>query len=234
LNKSLTTNITSAILVIIGYFWKWEYQEYVFNIGLFALSGGITNWLAIHMLFEKVPGLYGSGVIPSRFEDFKLGIRKLMMNQFFTKENVDKFLDGSSLEQINLTPIIQKTDFSPMFEALTLSVLESPFGAMVSMFGGEAVLEKIREPFIKKMKQAVIDVVSTQEFHQRITDNLVGKDDKILDKITLIVQKRLDELTSQKVKEIIQDMIRKHLGWLVVWGGIFGGLIGLASSIIRL
>ena len=25
-----------------------------------------------HMLFEKVPGLYGSGVIPARFEDFKI------------------------------------------------------------------------------------------------------------------------------------------------------------------
>ena len=32
------------------------------------------------------------------------------------------------------------------------------------------------------------------------------------------------------VKEIIQKMIRSHLGWLVVWGGVFGSLIGLASS----
>jgi hypothetical protein len=32
------------------------------------------------------------------------------------------------------------------------------------------------------------------------------------------------------VKEIIQTMIRKHLGWLVVWGGVFGGIIGLAMS----
>ena len=28
------------------------------------------------------------------------------------------------------------------------------------------------------------------------------------------------------VKEIIQTMIREHLGWLVVWGGVFGGLFG--------
>ena len=42
--------------------------------GLFALSGGLTNWLAIHMLFERIPFLYGSGVIPERFEDFKQGI----------------------------------------------------------------------------------------------------------------------------------------------------------------
>ena len=35
----------------------------------------------------------------------------------------------------------------------------------------------------------------------------------------------------ENVKHIIQDMIRKHLGWLVVWGGVFGGLIGLLVGV---
>ena len=43
-------------------------------IGLFSLSGGITNWIAIHMLFERIPFFYGSGVIPNRFNEFKIGI----------------------------------------------------------------------------------------------------------------------------------------------------------------
>ena len=34
------------------------------------------------------------------------------------------------------------------------------------------------------------------------------------------------------VKEIIQEMIRSHLGWLVVWGGVFGAVIGLVSTLI--
>jgi hypothetical protein len=29
-------------------------------------------------------------------------------------------------------------------------------------------------------------------------------------------------------------MIREHLGWLVVWGGFFGGLLGLLMSPIGL
>jgi hypothetical protein len=28
-------------------------------------------------------------------------------------------------------------------------------------------------------------------------------------------------------------MIREHLGWLVVWGGVFGGLIGLLTAIFN-
>ncbi|MEC8594491.1 MAG: DUF445 domain-containing protein, partial [SAR324 cluster bacterium] len=33
----------------------------------------------------------------------------------------------------------------------------------------------------------------------------------------------------ERVKEIVEDMIRQHLDWLVVWGGVFGGLIGLLT-----
>jgi hypothetical protein len=28
-------------------------------------------------------------------------------------------------------------------------------------------------------------------------------------------------------------MIKKHLGWLVVWGGFFGGLIGLIAGYLN-
>ena len=48
-----------------------------------------------------------------------------------------------------------------------------------------------------------------------------------------VADNRLDELTPEQVKEIVQDMIRKHLGWLVVWGGVFGGIIGLAVSALQ-
>ncbi len=40
---------------------------------------------------------------------------------------------------------------------------------------------------------------------------------------------KLQELTPEKVKELMEDVIRTHLGWLVVWGNVFGSLIGLAS-----
>ena len=51
------------------------------------------------------------------------------------------------------------------------------------------------------------------------------------EKVSDIIEKRLNELTPQLVKEIIQTMIKKHLGWLVVWGGFFGGLIGLIAAL---
>jgi len=36
------------------------------------------------------------------------------------------------------------------------------------------------------------------------------------------------------VKDIMQRMIKRHLGWLVVWGGVFGGIIGLIAGLLQL
>ena len=54
----------------------------------------------------------------------------------------------------------------------------------------------------------------------------------MIDKVDAIVMQRLNELTPEMVKTIVQDMIHKHLGWLVVWGGVFGGFIGLITSLV--
>jgi len=229
-NKSLITNGLALITVIAGYTLD---QTIILSIGLFALSGAITNWLAIHMLFEKVPGLYGSGVIPARFEDFKAGIKQLMMTQFFTAENIDRFLKGDSQSSdLHLAPVIEKVDLSPAFDSLVKVIMESSFGGMLGMFGGQTALDPLKEPFIKNMKTSLADMTQTESFQQLLRDELEQPDvmADIQQQIEDIVVKRLDELTPQLVKEIIQEMIRKHLGWLVVWGGVFGGLIGFISA----
>ena len=92
LNKSLTTNLVALAIICASYLSP-RYNEIIYLSGLFALSGGITNWLAIHMLFEKVPFFYGSGVIPSRFEEFKLGIKQLVMTEFFTPQNINVLIE---------------------------------------------------------------------------------------------------------------------------------------------
>lgn len=233
MNKSLITNIIAILLLAAGILIE---NSIVLNIGLFALSGAITNWLAIHMLFEKVPGLYGSGVIPARFEDFKAGIRRLMMDEFFTEENIDRFLRASngSMPDLHLAPLIEKVDLAPSFETLVKVIMESSFGSMLGMFGGEEALQPLKQPFIDNMKTSLIEMTQQEEFLSLLRDELEQPDvmADIRDKVSEIIEKRLQELTPQLVKKIIQTMIKKHLGWLVVWGGVFGGLIGLIATIL--
>lgn len=236
MNKSSITTIVTLIVIIIGYISP-IFRDQIISIGYFALSGAITNWLAIHMLFEKVPFLYGSGVIPLHFMEFKKGIRDLIMNQFFTPENISRIIkeeSASLMPAINLEKAINSVDYNRIFEKLTEAILTSKFGGMIGMFGGSSALESFREPMIEKVREFIKDETSSPEFTAAIssgisTDNV---SQELINKINLIVERRLDELTPAMVKQIIQDMIRKHLGWLVIWGGVFGGLIGLATSFI--
>mgnify|MGYP005986564591 CR=1 FL=1 len=234
-SKSLIVNLIALLCTLIGYFID---NHIVFTVGIFALSGAVTNWLAIHMLFEKVPGLYGSGVIPARFEDFKLGIRELMMEQFFTQENIQRFLSSNneqSSPSIDLSPIIHKVDLSPAFDNLIKVIENSSFGSMLAMVGGSEVLQPLREPFIEEMKVTMSHIAQSDEFGAILNEELAQSDvsDDMRDKVSDIIEKRLNELTPQLVKKIIQNMIKQHLGWLVVWGGVFGGIIGLVAAITQ-
>ena len=234
INKSFVTNITALTLIPLSFLIPEPMlSKAVLYAGIFAFSGAITNLLAIHMLFEKVPFLIGSGVIVNRFESFKTAIKELMMTQFFTKEQLDNFFANEE-KKIDLAPIIEETDFSPAFDALSKTVMESSFGGMLGMFGGEKALDALRDPFSRKLKSAVTRIVASESFDEQVQSYLNSStlSDDMLEKIEEVITARLEELTPQLVKEMVQNLIRKHLGWLVVWGGVFGGLIGLGSSFV--
>jgi len=232
INKSFLTNLIAVALIALSFI-ESNFSSLLLFTGLFALSGAITNQLAIHMLFEKVPFLYGSGVIPNRFEAFKGAIKNLMMNEFFTREQLEQFF-ASEEKKINLEPIIEETDFAPAFNALSKTVMESSFGGMLGMFGGESALDALRDPFSLKMKAAVIEIVNSDDFNLTLQNHMQSSslNDDMLDSIESVIDARLNELTPAMVKEIVKKLIKEHLDWLVVWGGVFGGLIGLVSSFL--
>ncbi len=199
--------------------------------GLFALSGAVTNQLAIHMLFEKVPYLYGSGIILDRFESIRAAIKTLVMEQFFTPEKIESFV-ASQEKNVDLTPIIEQTDFTPAYHALVRSVMDSPLGGMIGMFGGDVVIEKLKEPFVKRIKASTIEISQSASFLSALNEHLHKGSPDLARSIEAIVEERLAELTPQMVKEMLFALMKEHLGWLVVWGGVFGGAIGLASSLL--
>jgi len=105
---------------------------------------------------------------------------------------------------------------------------------MLGMFGGSKALEPLRQPFEDNVRQEILNLVASPQLGQAIDSSihLAKRSEEIVQKVDAIVQKRLDELTPAMVKDIVQEMIREHLGWLVVWGGVLGGLIGLVASLI--
>ena len=225
MNKSLATNLAAALALAIGLALPdGAIKPYVVAAGLFALAGALTNWIAVHMLFERVPGLYGSGVIAARFEEFKAAIHKLVMENFFTEENFMKFADAALHKGITAENIEQNLDLDAFFNGFLDVVTSSKFGGMLKMFGGAKVLEPLRDPFKAEFKSRISHIVDSFDLTKAHSSF-----DSLRPTIDNMVTGKLDELQAEEVKEMLSRLIREHLGWLVVWGGVFGALIGLVS-----
>ena len=227
MNKSILTNIIALLITLIGIIIPFE-NSLLLMIGLFSLSGGITNWIAIHMLFEKVPFVYGSGIIPKNFLIFKQAIKDLVIKEFFSRNNVEVFTSKISEEAV--ISISKNINYNNIFEGLTESIEGSQLGGMLSMVGGKKALEPLRKPIIIKLEtlfKSIIENEKRANFGDEIVDNVYVRIEKLIDD-------RLNELSPQDVKKIIQNLIDKHLGWLVIWGGVFGGFIGIISFFVSL
>lgn len=230
LNQSFLTNFLSLAVIAAGYASPY-YPETLKAIGFFAFSGAITNWLAIHMLFEKVPFLYGSGIIPARFQEFKASIKALMMEQFFTVANIEQFIEREEAQGgrvLNLQPLLNAVDYDKVYEGLVTAIMNSSFGGMLLMMGGEEALQPLKQPFTDKMRLTLEEMAESDRFKQALRQGLnahrIGED--LTGKIEAVIDNRLAELTPKMVKDMVQAIIKRHLGWLVVWGGVFGGLLG--------
>ena len=223
MNKSVITNLVAILIILIGFSVKDNYS-FILMTGIFAFSGSITNWLAVHMLFEKIPFLYGSGVILDRFQDIKVGIKNLILEELFSAEQINKFLLENKDELSE--KFIDKIDFDRIFQGLVEAIEGSQLGGMLAMVGGRKALEPLKDPIIVKLKIIIGEIISENSGDK--TDEQSSK--SLIIKIETILDARLDDLTPKDIKRIIQKMIRDHLGWLVVWGGFFGGLLGLLLS----
>lgn len=240
MDKGLLTNLLAAVLVVLGYLMPGSGGQWLLGVGLFALSGSVTNSLAVHMLFEKVPGFYGSGVIALHFGEFKRGIREMIMQQFFSSDSIDRFFDASSMMQSGfnklLPEMVDEINMDKAFDSLIEAIMQSSLGSMLGFVGGAKALNGLREPFNERMRGFLYELVQSEEFQARFSERLaqMTHSDAVIARLEELVDRRLDELTPEQVRLLVQKMIRKHLGWLVVWGGVIGGLMGVVYTALSM
>ncbi len=176
------------------------------------------------MLFDKVPFIYGSGVIPRNFVMFKTGIRNIVINEFFAGDNFEKFVKQNN-ESLKIK-IETNLNFEKVFLKLTDAIEESSLGGLLGMIGGKEALNPLKEPIKEKLLMALSEQFETSSLNNNEGYEVV----KI--QLEKLIDDRLDEIGPHEVKIILKKMIDKHLGWLVLWGGVFGGVIGFTSTIL--
>jgi len=241
LTKNTVPNLVAIAVVGISLLLPEPYRQILLSTGLFALSGALTNWLAVYMLFDRVPGLYGSGVVALHFEDFKAGILRMVHEELLASDSVERLMskragDREPEAAIDIGPMLNAIDLDTAYDQLVATIKESSFGSMLSMIGGEAALQPLRDPFKQRMGKFLSDAAASPRIQSLINEQVAkaATSDRFVQKLDQLLRNRLDELTPEMVKDIMQRMIKRHLGWLVVWGGVFGGLIGLLAGVLQL
>lgn len=229
MNVATATDITVALLSIGSFFLPFEYASLIQMSLLFALSGALTNHLAIHMLFYRVPLLYGSGIIALKFDAIKTELKSLMMREFFSETALMQFAKLQE-QHLDLADIVQNSDLSVAFDALKQTVMESSFGSVIGMFGGEKAIEGLRESFTQKLRAALIYFVQDETFLDAVNAHLEASTKASTSMIEQIIDERMADIAMEDVRTMLYTLMHKYLQWLVVWGAVFGLLIGLVSA----
>ena len=237
-NKGDYSNVATAVVLIIGLIMRTSLggrnasAGFILAFGLFGFAGGVTNWLAVKMLFDRIPFLIGSGVIPRRFKDILGALKTMILETFFEKKFLSEYLStrsGNLLEKVDVKSKLRKAMAGDTFDHDLARKLEklaaTPDGlllqTMAPMFGGFDTMVPMLKPMLIGIGADLIETLAQNFDLTEIVDV-----DTVRGEIDKVLTERMETLTPLRVKRMMAAVIREHLGWLVVWGNVFGGLIG--------
>lgn len=230
LNKGNVSSLISFGLLVAGLLGRRAGvagSSWVLAAGLFGFAGGITNWLAVKMLFDPVPLLYGSGVIPARFREIRVQIRDLIMRHFFATEYLERFLAARDpAPHMDMAQRIQEMlDSEEVDQAIDRKLAEmtrSPLGIVLQIAGTQRTKPLVYE-FAGEIGKALAPQLE-RDLRAQAVDPAA-----LRDQVDKLLAAKLQELNPERVKRMMEEVIRHHLGWLIVWGNVFGGAVGILA-----
>lgn len=243
-SKSFISNFTTFVLMVIGLAvelndsTKGTASRYLLSFGLFGFAGGITNWIAITMLFDEIPFVIGSGIIPKQVDQIKLVLATMIMDTFFAPEFLKRQLAGRTKDlgtpeevKEKAKKALESEDFDKMLDAKLESIQQSKSvgGMVMKTFNiSTGNIKPMLKKFITSMANDAISiflkVFNPESFFDGDAIVVLRRE---LDEL---IKDRMQELTASKVTYMLESIIRSHLGWLVVWGNVFGAIIGVIST----
>lgn len=249
--KGNISNVITSLTMIVGlvlkvvYYVEWNDEaagptagRYILAMGLFGFAGGVTNWVAVKMLFDDMCGLPGSGIIPKQFRQIRDAIKRIIMETFFDQVFLEQQLSGkvqeflmdpTKVEEV-LNQVLDSPQFSKVLDQKLEEQANKPGAAsmMLNLLGLNA--SKVK-PFLKLFMNAIGKDVGPK-LGAMLQESGGEPVLKLRIEIEKLVDQRLNDLTALRVKKLIEAVMKKNLGWLVVWGNIFGGLIGVISEAV--
>ena len=191
--------------------WHWWYIIIPF---ISAFIGWVTNLIAIKMLFHpRVPkiilGITVQGIFPKRQKQFAEKLGKLVSEELLSFKDIESLI----IKPENLKKILPMVEnHINDFLKVKLSQ-EMPF---ISMFIGDKTIDSLKDIFMQELEILFPQLMGTY------MKNL--KEELDLEKI---VVERVSAFSSDKLEQILNQIMTKEFQFVEIIGAILGFLIGI-------
>lgn len=211
----------------------------LFMVVVGAIIGGVTNSLAIKMLFRPYKPIYfykwrlpfTPGLIPRRRDDLAIQMGRLVVNHLLTPESFKKKLVNDGFQK-DMTGFIQKELQDVLMTERTLKEILQRWGIENSQEKLQAKIDDLIEvkydDLMEKYRDKTLKEVLSPEIKAKV-------DDKLLVISSYILQKGIDYFSSDegknRIEKMVDDFIKNRSGKLGSMLQMFLGNVNLADKI---
>lgn len=190
-------------------------------VGIGAMIGWITNYIAIKMLFRPYKEMNFlffkiQGLIPKRRSEIAVSIADTVQKELISLKDIINSLNADELEE-KMGAVIDK-----ILEEKLESEITKKF-PMLAMFLSDEIINKIKSMIktsILENKETIINM---------FTSYLEEKVD-----FKKIIIENVEAFSLEKLEEITYSLAKKELKHIEVIGAILGGIIGIFQFVISL
>lgn len=197
-------------------------NKWLFLIPLIsAFIGWFTNWIAIKMLFhprlpKKILGITFHGIFPKRQRQFAEHLGRLVSKELLSFKDIE--------EKITHPDNIKKV--MPLVDEHIDSFLRNKLSAtmpMLSMFIGDKTIAQLKEVFMAEL----------EELFPQLMKSYMNSLQSELDLEKIVIDK-VAGFSSDKLEEVLNNIMSKEFRFVEIIGAVLGFIIGLLQVLITL
>ncbi len=184
-----------------------------------AFIGWFTNWVAIKMLFhpkepKRILGITLHGIFPKRQKVFAEKLGKMISAEFLSFEDIEqKIASPQNLQKL-----------MPMIEGHVDKFLRDKLGdemPFLSLFIGDKTIRSLKKIFMLELEILFPQLMKSYAGHLQ--------EELDLEKI---VTEKVSAFSSDKLENILYQIMSKEFRFVEILGGVIGFIIGILQVLI--
>ena len=186
-----------------------------------AFIGWFTNWIAIKMLFHpkkpvKILGITFVGIFPKRQAQFAEKLGKLVSAELLSFQDIESKITNPD----NINQLMPQID-AHIDHFLRVKLADQM--PVISMFIGDKTIQQMKSVFMTELTELFPGIMKSYMVNLQ----------KDLDLEKIVIEK-VKGFSSDKLEQILNDIMAKEFRFVEIIGGVLGFLIGIIQVILTL